>query len=87
MINRIFRGKKDAEIAGIQSEAFKTIMNNLEKTELEAELRHEMEKSVAERVLGAREGEQASPAAAVEETEQFIEVGGIRLSMKQWAYV
>jgi len=87
IFDRIFHGKKDAEIAGIQSETLETILRNLKKAELEAELRHEMEKSVAERVLGGPEGEQAPPAAAVEEAERFIEVEGVRLSRKQWAYM
>jgi len=50
-------------------------------------LQNEMEKSVAERVLGTTGGDSSVPAGAVEEDEQFIEVYGIKLSKKQWDYM
>ncbi len=87
IFDRIFHRKKNSEIAEIQSGAFKTILGNLKKIELEKDLQNEMEKSVAERVLGTTGGDSSVPAGAVEEDEQFIEVYGIKLSKKQWDYM
>jgi hypothetical protein len=87
IFNRLFHRKKSAEIAEIQSQAFKTILGNLKTVELQAELQREMEKSVAERVLGTGGSDSHVPVGAVEDSEQFIEVDGIKIPKKQWEYM
>ncbi|MGV8123344.1 MAG: hypothetical protein AB2L14_26625 [Candidatus Xenobiia bacterium LiM19] len=89
LFERLFSRKSSAEIVGIQSQAFNSIIDNLKTKELEAELQREieMERSVAERVLDA--GGSSSPGnhGTVQDGERFIEVDGIKLSKKQLDYM
>lgn len=89
LFDRLFHRKSISEIAGIQSQAFNAIIDNMKTKELEAELQREMEteRSVAERVLDIGGSGSPGTQGTVQDGERFIEVDGIKLSKKQWDFM